>query len=59
MSVTTKLEVEYSQFKKGMAEAQASVKTLDAELKLSEAQFNARVDEIRGTKFLPTLTKIA
>ena len=44
MSVTTKLEVEYSQFKKGMAEAQASVKTLDAELKLSEAQFKATGD---------------
>ena len=44
MSVTTKLEVEYSQFKKGMAEAQASVKTLDAELKLSEAQFKASGD---------------
>ena len=44
MSVTTKLEVEYSQFKKGMAEAQASVKTLDAELKLSEAQFKANGD---------------
>ena len=44
MSVTTKLEVEYSQFKNGMAEAQASVKTLDAELKLSEAQFKATGD---------------
>ena len=44
MSVTTKLEVEYSQFKKGFAEAQASVKTLDAELKLSEAQFKATGD---------------
>ena len=44
MSVTTKLEVEYSQFKKGLAEAQASVKTLDAELKLSEAQFKASGD---------------
>lgn len=44
MSVTTKLEVEYSQFKKGMAEAQASVKTMDAELKLSEAQFKASGD---------------
>ena len=44
MSVTTKLEVEYSQFKKGLAEAQASVKTMDAELKLSEAQFKASGD---------------
>lgn len=44
MSVTTKLEVEYSQFKKGFAEAQASVKTLDAEMKLSEAQFKATGD---------------
>jgi len=44
MSVTTKLEVEYSQFKKGMQEAQQSVKTMDAELKLSEAQFRATGD---------------
>ena len=44
MSVTTKLEVEYNQFKKGFAEAQASVKTLNAEMKLSEAQFKATGD---------------
>ena len=44
MAVTTKLEVEYSQFKSGMAEAQASVKTLDAELKKSEAEFRATGD---------------
>ena len=44
MAVTTKLEVEYSQFKKGMAEAEASVKTMDAALKNSEAQFKASGD---------------
>ena len=44
MAVTTKLEVEYSQFKKGMAEAAASVKTLDAELKKNEADFKATGD---------------
>ena len=44
MSVTTKLEVEYSQFKKGMAEATASVNTLDAALKKNEAEFKANGD---------------
>lgn len=44
MSVTTKLEVEYSQFKKGLAEAAASVSMLDAELKKNEAQFKANGD---------------
>ena len=44
MSVTTKLEVEYSQFKKGLAEATASVSMLDAELKKNEAQFKANGD---------------
>jgi len=44
MSVTTKLEVEYSQFKKGMAEATASVNMLDAELKKNEAEFRANGD---------------
>ena len=44
MSVTTKLEVEYSQFKKGLAEATASVAMLDAELKKNEAEFKATGD---------------
>ena len=44
MSVTTKLEVEYSQFKKGLAEATASVAMLDAELKKNEAEFKANGD---------------
>lgn len=44
MAVSTKLELEYSQFKRGMAEAQASVKTLDAELKKSEASFKETGD---------------
>ena len=44
MAVKTKLEVDYSQFKKGMAEAEASVKTLNAALKNNEAQFKASGD---------------
>lgn len=44
MAVSTKLELEYSQFKRGMAEAQASVKTMDAELKKSEATFRETGD---------------
>ena len=44
MAIKTKLELEYSQFKRGMAEAQASVKTMDAELKKSEAQFKETGD---------------
>ena len=44
MAVKTKLEVDYSQFKKGMAEAEASVKMLNAALKNNEAQFKASGD---------------
>ena len=55
MAVTTKLEVEYSQFKKGMAEAAASVKTLDAELKKNEADFKATGD---AEKYLANQTTL-
>ena len=41
---SVKMGVDVTQFKQGMRDAQASVKTLDAELKKSEAQ--AIVDEI-------------
>ena len=41
MSVTTKMSVDVSGFKRGMAEAQASVKTMDAALKKNEAQYKA------------------
>lgn len=41
MSVTTKMSVDVSGFKKGMAEAQASVKTMDAALKKNEAAYKA------------------
>ena len=41
MAVSTKMTVDVSGFKSGMQQAQASVKTLDAELKKNEAQFKA------------------
>lgn len=41
MSVTTKMNVDVSGFKKGMAEAQASVRTMDAALKKNEASYKA------------------
>ena len=41
MAVTTKMSVDVSGFKKGMAEAQASVKTMDAALKKNEAAYKA------------------
>ena len=40
-----KLGVEYSQFKKGMAEARESVKTLNAELKANESQLKLTGDK--------------
>lgn len=55
MAVKTKLELDYSQFKKGMAEAQASVRTLDAALKNNEAQFKATGD---AEKFLSERTEL-
>lgn len=42
--VNVKMGVDVSQFKKGMQEAQSSVKTLDAQLKLNEKQLKATGD---------------
>lgn len=44
MGVSYQMSVEYSQFKTGMQQAQASVKTMDAALKANEAQFKATGD---------------
>lgn len=42
---SVKMGVDVTQFKQGLREAQASVKTLDAELKKNEAQFKATGDK--------------
>lgn len=42
---SVKMGVDVTQFKQGMREAQAAVKTLDAELKKNEAQFKATGDK--------------
>ena len=44
MAVSTKMNVDVSGFKRGISQANASVKTLDAALKLNEKQFKANGD---------------